>query len=121
MKGDINKITKPLIGQGQAFSIMTISQIKRHLRVTELNFNYQLDADGNKTDFLRAWDNSTRTEVIMHNDVAEKIQEALSKEEVLDTLSLQDKGVKGFRISAVGLEYRKYFIVIYNEQPVFSF
>ena len=120
MKGDINKIIKPLIGQGQAFSIMTISQIKRHLRITELNFNYQLDADGNKTDFLRAWDNSTRTEIIMHNDVAEKIQEALFdfEEDVLDTLSLQDKGVN---ISASGLEYRKYLIVIYNEQPVFRF
>ena len=121
MKGDINKIIKPLIGQGQAFSIMTLSQIKEQLGVTELNFNYQLDADGNKTDFLRAWDNNTRTEFIMHNDVAEKIQEALFKEEVLDTLSLQEKSVNGTQISAAGLEYRRYFIVIYNDKPVFRF
>jgi hypothetical protein len=100
---------------------MTIREIKRQLGVRELNFKYQLDAEGNKTDFLRAWDNGTRTEVIMHNNVAEEIQEALFREEHLDTLSLQDKGVKGFRISTVGLEYKKYFIVIYNDKPDYSF
>ena len=110
MKGDINKIIKPLIGQGQAFSIMTVREIKRFLGIIELNFNYQLDADSNKTDFLRAWDNSTRTQIVMHNDVAELI----SQNNDIDTLSLQDKGTY---TSASGLKYRKYFIVVYNEQP----
>ena len=114
MKGDINKIIKPLIGQGQAFSIMTISQIKRHLRVTSLNFFHQLNADGQVSDFIRAWDNASRTEVVMHNDVAELI----SQNNDIDTLSLQDKGTY---TSASGLEYRKYFIVVYSEQPAFKF
>ena len=114
MKGDINKIIKPLIGQGQAFSIMTIREIKRHLGVIELNFNYQLDADGNKTDFLRAWDNNSRTEVAIHKETAEKIAE----DPKIAILSLKNKGI---RVSASGLEYRSYIIVIYNDKSDYSF
>lgn len=114
MKGDINKIIKPLIGQGQAFSIMTISQIKEQIGITSLNFFHQLNADGQVSDFIRAWDNVSRTEVVMHNDVAELI----SQNNDIDTLSLQDKGTY---TSASGLEYRKYFIVVYSEQPAFKF
>ena len=114
MKGDINKITKPLIGQGQALCIMTISQIKEQLGVTSLNFFHQLNADGQVSDFIRAWDYELRIEVVMHNDVAELI----SQNNNTYTLSLQDKGTY---TSASGLEYRKYFIVIYSNIPAYKF
>ena len=114
MKGDINKIIKPLIGQGQAFSIMTISQIKEQLGITELKFYTQVNPEGIVSDFLRAWDNNSRTEIAVHKETAEKIAE----DPKIAILSLKDNGI---RVSASGLEYRNYMIVIYNEQPAFRF
>lgn len=93
---------------------MTISQIKEQLGFTSLDFFHQINSDGQVSDFLRAWDNNSRTEVIMHKDVAEE----LYTDKDISILSLQDKGIQ---ISASGLEYRKYFIVIYSEQPAFRF
>ena len=93
---------------------MTISQIKEQLGLTSLDFFHQINSDGQVLDFLRAWDNNPRTEVIMHKDVSEK----LYTDKDINILSLQDKGI---HISASGLEYRKYFIVIYSEQPAFRF
>ena len=113
MKGDINKIIKPLIGQGQALCIMTMLQIKEQLGVTSLKFFHHLNADGQVSEFIRAWDNDSRTEIVMHNRVAELISQ-----DDIDTLSLQDRGT---HISTSLLEYRTYFIVIYKEQPAYKF
>ena len=114
MKGDIDKIIKPLIGQGQAFSIMTISQIKEQLGIAELRFHTQVSPEGVVSDFLRAWDNNSRTEIAVHKETAEKIAE----DPKIAILSLKDNGI---RVSASGLEYRSYIIVIYNDKPAYSF
>ena len=92
---------------------MTISQIKEQLGIAELRFYTQVSPEGVVSDFLRAWDNNSRTEIAVHKETAEKIAENPE----IDILSLKDNGT---HISASGLEYRKYFIVIYN-QPSFSF
>ena len=94
---------------------MTMLQIKEQLGITtSLYFFHQLNADGQVSEFIRAWDNDSRTEIVMHNDVAELI----SRNHDFDTLSLQDRGT---HISTSLLEYRTYFIVIYKEQPAYKF
>ena len=93
---------------------MTMLQIKEQIGITSLNFFHQLNADGQVSDFIRAWDNVSRTEIAVHKETAEK----LAEDPKIAILSLKDNGI---RVSASGLEYRSYIIVIYNDKPAYSF
>lgn len=63
---------------------MNIQEIKNSLGYSVLNLNYAEDKDGNKTQWLRHWDNDQRIAVSIHEDTVNKI-----KAEDPSTLSIQ--------------------------------
>ena len=73
--------------------IMTIQEIKQQLNIENtLSFDFTKTSDGNtSTEWLRAWDNDTRTDIHMHVDVDDRIQ---STSGLLNTLHIHEQSVK---------------------------
>jgi hypothetical protein len=53
---------------------MNITEIKNKLGVTTLGLNTSKDSAGNPTDWMRSWDNDTRTAVSIHKDLVQELQ-----------------------------------------------
>ena len=88
---------------------MNISDVKRFLGVASLDFQRVLDKDEVATVWYKAWINSSRTSIFIHEDMRDKLATSAN-------LSLKDKGVS---TSKSGEEYRTYVIVEY-EKVAFS-
>ena len=83
---------------------MNIFDIKKFLGVASLDFQRVQDKDGVDTVWYKAWINSSRVSVLVHEDMREKLATSVN-------LSLKDKGVS---TSKSGEEYRTYIIVEFN-------
>ena len=83
---------------------MNIANIKKFLGVASLDFQRVLDKDGVATVWYKAWINSSRTSILVHEDMKDKLATSVN-------LSLKDKGVS---TSKNGEEYRTYVIVEFN-------
>lgn len=91
---------------------MNITQIKQQLGVTApLSFRYTKDSEGITSDeWLRAWDNETRTDVHMHTETADLIKAG--------AMNLEIQG-KETRTSSTGKSYTFARIVaVSNDEPV---
>lgn len=53
---------------------MTLAQIKEKLGLSTLELNTATDANDNKTDWMRAWDNDSRTAVSIHKELVAEIK-----------------------------------------------
>ena len=53
---------------------MTITQIKEKLNLKALDLNTSEDGKGNKTDWMRAWDNENRVAVSIHKELVAEIK-----------------------------------------------
>lgn len=53
---------------------MNITEIKGKLGVDSLGLNTSKDSAGNPTDWMRSWDNDTRTAVSIHKDLVAELQ-----------------------------------------------
>ena len=51
-------------------------------------------------------------------NIEKETAEKIAEDPKIAILSLKDNGI---RVSASGLEYRSYIIVIYNDKPAYSF
>ena len=65
---------------------MNITEVKSELGYSVLNLNFAEDKDGNKTEWLRHWDNENRIAVSIHQDTVKEIRENNPS-----TLSLQSE------------------------------
>lgn len=92
---------------GKPNLVMTISEIKNQLKVNQLNFKNQLDEEGDPTSWYKAWDNTSRTMVVAHENVLQQINRDFNK------LSLKDEGLVESQGS--GIPYRKVILVIYSD------
>lgn len=63
----------------------TLAQIKSKLGISQLELVTAQDVNGNKTEWLRHWDNDTRTAVSIHKDLATE----LKSNTAITSLSLQ--------------------------------
>ena len=91
---------------------MTLNEIKAQLGVEVLHLNIAKDMDGNSTEWYRFWDNATRKDVSIHEDLVSELKSNPHK----STLYLQDNGVK---ISAASdKKYHRYRIVSHHEPDV---
>jgi hypothetical protein len=79
-----------------------IAQIKEQLGLAQLNLNTALDAKGVATDWMRHWENDTRTAISIHKDTVAAI-----KADPNVNLGLQEEK----RTSEKGEEYRAIRIV----------
>lgn len=86
----------------------TLAQIKSQLGLTELSLSYATDLEGNKTDWLRHWDNDKRVAISIHSDLAKSLKANPSENQ----LSLQSE----MRTGEQG-PYTAYRIVKYNSTP----
>lgn len=84
---------------------MNIQQIKSELSIPSLQLNVSLDADRKPTEWLRHWENDSRTAVSLHKDTFQKIKE----NPAMDNLGLQ----KGTGEAEQG-KYTTYRIVAYT-------
>ena len=85
---------------------MTMNEIKKVLGTQSLNFKAELSPDGTETGWNRAWINSSRTAVLIHDTLAETITEDTN------TLSLKDMGTLVSNNS--GEVYHVYCIIQYS-------
>ena len=83
---------------------MNIAEVKSFLGVASLDFQNVLNEEGLPTSWYKAWINSSRVSVLVHEDMREKLATSVN-------LSLKDKGVS---TSKSGEEYRTYIIVEFN-------
>ena len=65
---------------------MNIQEVKSTLGYETLNLNFADDKDGNKTEWLRHWDNDNRVAVSVHQDTVASI-----KKDDPSTLSIQSE------------------------------
>jgi hypothetical protein len=93
---------------------MTIDQIKIVLGIPEMQLRKSRDADGKETGWFRHWDNATRTNISVHQEVID----CLVSDRAYNNLSLQDPEQK---VTGKGVPYTSYRIVIYTEQPDYRF
>ena len=73
---------------------MNIQDIKNTLNINTLQLNTATDKDGNKTAWMRHWNNTDRMAVSIHKDTVNAIQ----ADTQLDTLDIQTEirnGAKG--------------------------
>jgi len=69
---------------------MTIQDVKAELKIVNpLTFDFPKDSEGNTTttEWVRAWDNLTRTDVHMHVETDDKLK---ASNGTLSTLSIQE-------------------------------
>lgn len=52
---------------------MDINEIKDSMGITTLNLDFAEDKDGNKTEWLRHWDNDKRVAVSIHKETFDKV------------------------------------------------
>ena len=69
---------------------MNIQEVKEALGYETLNLNFADDKDGNKTEWLRHWDNDNRIAVSVHQDTVKEI-----KDKDPSTLSIQTETREG--------------------------
>lgn len=88
----------------------TLKQIKSNLGITELNLQFAQDLEGNKTEWLRHWDNDRRIAVSIHKDLATEL--AADKAGAINNLSVQFQQRSGEQGP-----YDAHRIVRYNATP----
>lgn len=52
---------------------MNLSEIKAQLNISSLDLNTATDTEGNKTAWMRHWDNNQRIAVSIHSDLVKEI------------------------------------------------
>ena len=73
---------------------MNLAQVKTELGIPTLQLNTATDAAGNKTAWMRHWDNDNRRAVSIHKDLVEE----LKANPAIDSLAIQEDtrtGAKG--------------------------
>ena len=88
---------------------MTLAEIKKELGYSTLELNQSQDAEGQKTDWFRHWDNNKRVAVSIHKDTLEKLKKNPNSTASLGLQSEMRQGAKG--------AYTAYRIVEYTTQP----
>ena len=53
---------------------MTLAQVKDQIGIQQLELNTAEDKDGNKTDWMRHWDNDNRVAVSIHKELIAEIK-----------------------------------------------
>ena len=88
---------------------MNLQEIKSKLNVQTLNFNYVITEAGEKTSWLKDWNNENRIAILMHQEVLDTIKtnKAISS---LGINTQVKQGSKG--------EYTAQTICIYKEADV---
>jgi hypothetical protein len=81
-------------------------EVKRELGVDVLNLNTVTTASGEKTEWMKHWDNSNRVAILVHKDTLAKIK-ADSNIASLGLNTQMKQGAKG--------EYTAKTIVVYKE------
>lgn len=87
----------------------TLQEFKNSLNIKSLPLIKSVDEQGKETGFLTAWLDDTRTRVVIHQDVAAKIQ-ANPKQFIATKLS--EKPSK-----ESGEAYRQYIVIIPKAEP----
>lgn len=82
----------------------TIAQIKEQLNIPTLQLNTANDAEGNKTEWMRHWDNDNRTAVSIHKDLVSE----LKTNPAIDSLALQEDKRTGAKGEYTALRIVKY-------------
>jgi len=72
---------------------MNLSEIKIALGVEQLNLNTAEDKDGNKTEWMRHWDNAGRIAISIHKDTIKACQDGTPS--TLDIQTETRTGSKG--------------------------
>jgi len=88
---------------------MNIVEIKKTVGVEALELNTAQDTNGNPTDWMRHWENDTRTAISIHKDLVEE----LKADKNISSLGLQ----KEVRTGEQG-DYTAYRIVKYTPAEV---
>lgn len=86
----------------------TLAQIKSKLGISQLELVTAQDINGNKTEWLRHWDNDTRTAVSIHKELAME----LKSNPAITSLSLQTEP----KVGEQG-PYTAHRIVKYSSTP----
>lgn len=86
----------------------TLAQIKSKLGISQLELVTAQDINGNKTEWLRHWDNDNRVAVSIHKDLATE----LKSNPAITSLSLQTEP----KVGEQG-PYTAHRIVKYNSTP----
>ena len=84
---------------------MDLQQIKAQLGIAQFNLNTAEDGDGNKTEWMRHWDNENRTAISIHKDTVARIK----AEPNINSLGLQSEERQGSKGA-----YMAYRIVAYT-------
>lgn len=71
---------------------MNISQIKSQLGIPSLQLSTALTTEGEKTDWMRHWNNDNRVAVSVHKDLVDKIK---ANPEGEDSLAIQTETREG--------------------------
>lgn len=85
---------------------MRLDQIKEQLGYEALNLNTVATATGEKTSWMKHWDNNKRIAVLIHKDTLTKLKSNM-KCSTLGIKTATKQGSKG--------EYTAHTIVMYNE------
>lgn len=86
-----------------------IQELKQLLGVQSLPLTKALDEQGKETGFLTAWLDETRTRVVIHKDVLDKI--VVNPKQFIVT-KVSDKASK-----ETGEAYKQYIIIIPKAEP----
>lgn len=70
---------------------MNLAQIKTEIGIPALELNTATDKDGNKTEWMRHWDNNRRIAVSLHKDLVAE----LSKNPATTGLGMQETQLVG--------------------------
>lgn len=89
---------------------MNISQIKAQLGIPSLQLVTALTTEGEKTEWMRHWDNNNRVAVSIHKSTVEKIKANPEGEDSLDIQTETRTGEQG--------EYTAHRIVRYTPAEV---
>ena len=88
---------------------MRLSEIKSRLNISSLQLNTALDKEGNKTDWMRHWDNDSRTQVSIHKELVTELQ---------TNPNIESLGLQYEKRQAEKGEYDAYRIVKYAEAEI---
>lgn len=72
---------------------MNLAQIKEELGIPTFQLNTALDADGNKTDWMRHWDNDNRMAISIHKDTLARLKADTNNE--IDSIVIQTSEKEG--------------------------
>lgn len=85
---------------------MNLQQIKNQFGLDRLRLNTAEDAGGNKTEWMRHWDNDNRIAISLHKDLVAHLK-ANPEENDLDLQTSQRQGEQGDYTSVRIIKYKE--------------